>query len=77
MLPGQPVITPLAGIRSRAPHDTRVSYVAGTRGVVALPVLPSRVLTPASGGGHGLSGTYFAGADLSGAPVERRNVADD
>lgn len=75
VLPGRPVITPLAGIGRRAPLGTRVSYVAGTRGVVALPVLPSRVLSPTSGSGHGLSGTYFAGADFSGAPVEQRNVA--
>ena len=74
VLPGQPLITPLAGIRSRAPRGTRVSYVAGTRGVAALPVLPSSVLSPTSGGGHGLSGTYYAGTDFSGRPIEQTNV---
>jgi beta-glucosidase len=75
VLPGQPVISPVAGIRSRAPRGTRVSYVPGTEGVVALPVVPSSALSPASGSGHGLSGTYYAGADFSGQPVEQKNVA--
>jgi beta-glucosidase len=74
--PGQPIITPLAGIRSRAPRGTRVSFVAGTRGVVALPVLPARVLSPSSGsGGRGLSGTYYAGVDFSGQPIQHATVA--
>ena len=74
VVPGQAVITPLAGIRARAPRGTRVSYVAGTKGVVALPVVPSSVLSPTSGSGHGLSGTYFAGTDFSGQPVQQMNV---
>ncbi len=70
--PGRPVITPLAGIRRRAPRGTRVSYAPGTLGVVALPIVPASVLTPSSGSGPGLSGTFFAGTSLSGTPVATR-----
>jgi len=64
VVPGK-VVTPLAGIRARAPPGTKVTYSEGTRGVVPLPVVPSGVLTPSSGPGHGLSGTFFT----SGAPT--------
>jgi beta-glucosidase len=59
VLPGGPVITPLAGIRARAPRGTKVDYALGTRGVVPLPIVPASVLTPASGSGHGLSATFY------------------
>ncbi len=75
VVPGRPVITPLAGIRRRAPRGTRVAYAPGTKGVVALPVVPSSVLTPASGGGQGLSGAYYAGTGFAGQPVLTQNVA--
>ncbi len=72
--PGLPIITPLQGIRDRAPKGTVVDYAAGTKGVVALPVIPSSVLTPAAGDGTGLSGTYYSAADssFSGTPVLTR-----
>lgn len=75
VLPGQPVITPLAGIRRRAPRGTRVTYATGTAGVVALPVVPPSVLAPAAGPGHGLSGFYYAGTGFSGQPVATKTVA--
>jgi beta-glucosidase len=66
---GGPVITPVAGIRARAGRTVRVSYAPGTLGVVQLPVLPASALTPSSGSGHGLSGTFYAASDFSGAPI--------
>ncbi|HEY2636053.1 MAG TPA: glycoside hydrolase family 3 N-terminal domain-containing protein, partial [Solirubrobacteraceae bacterium] len=72
--PSRPVITPLAGIRARAPKGTRVRYAAGTKGVVSLPAIPSSVLTPTTGSGHGLSGAYYASADSSGAPLTQKEV---
>lgn len=60
VLPGAPVITPLAGIRGRAPRGSTVAYAPGTLGQVPLPVVPASALTPVSGSGHGLSGTFFA-----------------
>ena len=62
VLPSRAPISPLDGIRDRAPSRTKVSYAKGTRGVVPLPVVPSDVLTPASGSGPGLSGTFYASA---------------
>jgi beta-glucosidase len=74
VLPGGPVITPLAGIRKRAGHGTRVRYAQGTLGVVSLPAVPAGVLTPATGSGEGLSATFFSGRtpDISGAVVGTR-----
>ena len=74
VLPGREVITPLAGIRKRAPNRTKVTYALGTRGVVPLPVVPAGVLTPESGSGQGLSGTYYASAvpTFTGSPVLKR-----
>ena len=62
VLPSRSPITPLDGIRDRAPSRTKVSYAKGTRGVVPLRVVPSDVLTPASGSGSGLSGKFYASA---------------
>ncbi|MGI8506696.1 MAG: glycoside hydrolase family 3 protein [Solirubrobacteraceae bacterium] len=67
-----PVVTPLAAIRARAGRRVRVSYAAGTRGVVALPVLPASALTPSSGSAHGLSGMVDSTGDLSGSPISTR-----
>lgn len=72
VLSSAPVITPLAAIRARAGRRIRVSYAAGTRGVVALPVVPASALTPTSGSGHGLSGTFYASGDFSGSPISTR-----
>lgn len=64
-----PVITPLAGIRHLVGSRSRITYAAGTLGVVALPDIPSSALTPSSGGGHGLSASYYTGQTASGRPV--------
>jgi beta-glucosidase len=74
VLAGGPIVTPLAGIRARAPRGTKVSYAQGTRGVVSLPIVPADVLTPPSGSGRGLLGTFYAGQTptFAGAPVTTR-----
>jgi len=66
---GGPVITPLAGITARAGASVKINNAQGTLGVVALPVVPADVLSPTSGSGPGLLGTYYATSDLSGPPV--------
>jgi len=67
VLPGRAVITPLAGIRKRAPRTTRVTYAVGTPGTVQLPVTPASVLN--------LTGDYYASADWTGTPVTHKAVA--
>jgi len=67
VLPGRKVITPLAGIRARAPRTTRVTYTSGTPGTVRLPVVPASALK--------LTGDYYASTDWTGTPVERRAVS--
>ena len=46
-----------------------MTYAPGTLGVVPLPIVPSAVLTPSSGTGPGLLGTYYATMDGSGSPL--------
>ncbi len=74
VLPGGKVLTPLAGIRGRARKGMKVSYAAGTRGVVPLPIVPASVLTPSSGSGPGLLGTFYASSapTFSGSPASTR-----
>ncbi len=74
VLPGGPIITPLAGIRARAPRGTSVIYAPGTLGVVPLPIVPASVLTPSSGSGQGLSGSFYAASTptFTGSPVTTR-----
>jgi beta-glucosidase len=67
-----PVITPLAGIKSLLRGRSRITYAPGTRGVVVLPDIPSRMLTPTGGQGHGLSASYYSGQTPSGRPVATR-----
>ncbi len=66
-----PVMTPLAGIRRLVGSRSRVIYAPGTSGVVPLPDIPARVLTPSSGAGHGLSGSYYSGQTAAGQPLAR------
>ncbi len=66
---GGPVVTPLTAITARAGQAVTVTHADGTRGVVPLPIVPAEVLTPTSGPGNGLLGTYYATMDLSGSPV--------
>ena len=67
-------ITPLAGITARAAQaGVNVTTVQGSAGDVASPTLvPSSVLTPSSGTGPGLLGTYWSNGDFSGAPALTR-----
>ena len=67
---GGPVVTPLDAITARAGQGVSVTYAPGTVGVVPLPIVPAGVLTPSSGTGPGLFGTYYASMDLSGSPVD-------
>ena len=66
---GGPVVTPLTAIAARADAGVTVTHADGTLGVVPLPAVPADVLTPSSGSGPGLFGTYYASMDLSGSPV--------
>jgi beta-glucosidase len=66
---GGPVVTPLDAITARAGQGVAVTYAPGTLGVVPLPIVPSAVLTPSSGTGPGLLGTYYASIDESGSPL--------
>jgi beta-glucosidase len=64
-----PAITPLAGITARA-TGVRINAAQGSLGDVPLPTtVPSDVLTPASGGGQGLTGEYWSNPDQDGAPT--------
>lgn len=73
---GVKVVTPLEGIRARAPAGTQVVYARGTFGLAPLPALPAGLLTPLGRGSHGWLASYFKTTDLSGAPVTSRIVAD-
>jgi beta-glucosidase len=67
------VITPIEGITARAgAAGVQVTYAPGTLGTAPLPVLSGAVLTPSSGAGSGLLGTYYPTPDLSGAAVLTR-----
>ena len=70
LAPGQ-AITPAAGITSRAAQSgVHVTTVQGSAGDVASSTLvPSSVLTPASGTGPGLLGQYWSNGDFTGAPT--------
>jgi beta-glucosidase len=63
------LVSPLQGITARAGPAVKVTYAQGTLGDVALPALPSSALSPSSGTGPGLTGTYYGNTDFSGTPV--------
>jgi beta-glucosidase len=65
-------VSPLAGIEKRFAR-ARVRYAQGAALADGLPMPIERTaLRPASGAGEGLTGEYFASADLSGSPVLSR-----
>jgi beta-glucosidase len=68
------VVTPYQGIAARAGKNTTVQYAAGDSPDGALPTVPASVLTPSSGTGSGLTGTYYKGMTLSGDPLTTRNT---
>jgi beta-glucosidase len=66
-------ITPLAGIAARAGSGVTLNVAQGSLGDAPLPALvPGSVLTPSSGDGPGLLGTYWSNGDLAGAPALTR-----
>ncbi len=67
-----PVVSPVAGIRRLVGSRSRITYTPGTLGVVGLPAIPFRVLTPTSGTGHGLNASFFSGQTPTGPPLVTR-----
>ena len=63
---------PLDAITARAGSRVKVNSARGTLGIGPLPPVPSDVLTPSSGQGHGLDAQYFKSADWSGEPAATR-----
>ncbi|HEX6520920.1 MAG TPA: glycoside hydrolase family 3 C-terminal domain-containing protein [Streptosporangiaceae bacterium] len=63
------VVTPLAGIRTRAGDGTKVTYSIGSGPYDALPDIPAANLTPSRGSGAGLTTAIYANGTLSGAPA--------
>ncbi|MFG1809661.1 glycoside hydrolase family 3 C-terminal domain-containing protein [Streptomyces sp. NPDC049040] len=68
------VVTPYQGIAARAGKNTTVRYAAGDSPYGGLPTVPASALTPASGTGAGLTGTYYKGMTLSGDPIATANT---
>ena len=66
------LVTPVAGIMSRAGPSVVVKYTQGTRGPGPLPLLSGTGLVPPSGSGAGLLATYYASTNLTGPPVTAR-----
>src|SRR3954451_3579258 len=68
------VVTPLDGIRTRAARaGASVTAAQGSLGDAPLPALvPSSVLSPASGTGPGLLGEYWSNGEFDGAPALTR-----
>ena len=67
------VVTPFEGIARRAGGGVTVRYAQGAlppNGV--LPPVPGAALAPATGGGHGLSASYYNNMTLTGDPVLTR-----
>ncbi len=60
------VITPLAGITARAGAGVTINSAEGSLGDVPLPTIPASVLTPSSGSGGGLTGTYYPNYNFAG-----------
>jgi beta-glucosidase len=64
-----PKVTPLAGITARA-AGVRINAAQGSLGDMPLPeTVPTDVLAPPGGGGHGLAASYWSNGDQEGAPA--------
>lgn len=70
------IVTPYQGIVARAGRHIQVRYAQGDTPVGEPPVLAAKYLTPSSGTGHGLTGRFYAGRGLSGAPVAVHHAND-
>ncbi|MEJ2215913.1 MAG: glycoside hydrolase family 3 C-terminal domain-containing protein [Gemmatimonadota bacterium] len=67
------VVTPFQGIARRAGRGVEVRYAQGALPPNGeLPPVPSRYLTPDSGGGRGLAARFYDNTTLSGSPVTTR-----
>ncbi|WP_194174233.1 glycoside hydrolase family 3 C-terminal domain-containing protein [Luteimicrobium xylanilyticum] len=74
---GTGTVTPLAGITARAKKaGVDVTYAQGPSSSGKLPAVPTDVLAPTSGDGHGLTAAYYANKDLSGDPTVTRTDPD-
>jgi beta-glucosidase len=66
------VVTPLAGITARAGAGVTINSTEGSLGDVPLTTpIPASVLTPSSGTGPGLTGTYFPADNFTGTSATR------
>jgi beta-glucosidase len=66
-------VTPLAGIAARAGSHVTIDAAQGSLGDAPLPaIVPSAVLSPSSGSGPGLLGTYWTNGDFDGTPALTR-----
>ncbi len=63
---------PSDAIIARAGSAIKVSFSNIGSGIRALPLVPTDVLSPSTGTGHGLTGTYFRSGDRSGDPAVTR-----
>jgi beta-glucosidase len=68
------IVTPYQGIAARAGKNVTVNYAMGDNADGSLPLVPGSVLTPSSGTGTGLTGTYYNDMTLSGTPVATQNT---
>ena len=66
--PSAPIVSPLAAITARA-SGVEIDFARGTLGTAALAPIPSSALTPKTGSGSGLTGTYYATVDFTGTPL--------
>jgi len=69
------IVTPLQGIRDKVSSGTEVNYARGCEmadGMKRLLPVPSEMLKPSKGNGHGLYAEYFGNKDFSGAPARTR-----
>lgn len=71
---GREPVSPISAIRKLAPGGTKVSYTAGTKGIVPLPIVPASALQPSSGTGPGLLGEFYPqrSPEFPGAPSQTR-----
>jgi beta-glucosidase len=66
-------VTPVAGIAARAGSGVTLNVAQGSLGDAPLPtIVPSGALTPSSGSGPGLLGTYWNNGDFDGTPALTR-----
>jgi beta-glucosidase len=66
-------VTPVTGIAARAGSKVTINAAQGSLGDAPLPtIVPTAVLSPASGTGPGLLGTYWTNGDFEGAPALTR-----